>query len=491
MSEREVSYKLKIESDSRNGAAIDDVGKRAKQATADLDRMGKANAAAARGGGAFGDVGSGGAGGASGSPGGKGGLGFESLAKSAFIAVAAIKALEGGLNLLTKGINDFGNGAATAHQKTQSIGRAIPLIGGLGGAIQDFMEAIAGLPEAIRLAQVGAMRAEVEGRVEAMKKIKKAELDLEMEAAKARAQVTGDIAKKVQGSAALQEILAGEHGNNLGAQRQAVKAAAVLENERDTAIAQQNVDATKKEMNEAWKDLNKATATKAAAIAAIPRNEDSKGAADDFQILKKSLEAQTAIADQARAIERATVAEGRAKQAVIEAHQKTVELSKIEMEFKRQSLKALHQELSEAEAAAAAFGKLNPAQRATAVDAMKRLQQFGPDRIGDFEKDLIGKAGFGKQLDAATQKTGLADPAFREMMAAAGMKTVDAIKKEIVELKPQVTVDLRIDEKRLADALVKAMEGFIREAKVNVDLAGNNAKQQLEIQQRIANVQKK
>lgn len=491
MADRDVRVVLKVEGDPKNGAAFDDLSRRAKGATTDLDRLGKANRDAMRGGGsgggAFPDIGSGGAAGAN-KPSGGGGGSLANIGVAFAAGVGALKLFESGVRSLTTALSAANDTTLTATERNRMIVGSLPLIGSTVVGIRDLNNEIGGLGKAMRDASADAQAFRVEVQANAILDQKLGEAGRAAAEANERSRAAGNIAARVAGSKVLQRELAGEGGPQVGAALAAIRETSVAEEalaaaERDRAKARREADAA----------IAKARVSKAASDEIQNRPGDFSGG--EIEIGKERARVQTqALKDQLVAkqkMDELLQSEARWQQAAIGAEGKKLELSKAELEIEKNTLAALEKQKQAGESAAAAFGKLNPAERRAAADALQRLQQFGADRIGNFEKDLIGRAGFGSKLDEAAMRTGLADPEFRRAQMAAGMQTQDVLEKKILDIKPNVNVQILLDEKKFADAIANILNAAVRQAKVDLEGAAQREKDFGVVQQRQANAVKR
>jgi hypothetical protein len=484
VAERQVDYVLNVKSTPGTATAFDDLVKKAekleRQASRARDAVG---AAAAKGG-----TPSSAAGGAAGAAGGgeSGALGLKGMKAAAAEALFAVKLLEVGLTGLATGLTAAGNASLTAQQRIEKEAEAVPIpfFASVGKALRDVGSAIEGTPEKLRLLtlEFGRLTVALEANAVAAAKIREGEATLA--GAKTRVDVTSIIAAKVAGDPKLQATLAAEHdASNLGAQRRAMKEAATLATQREVGFAG-GAATHAEEQRSAAQDAVAAAAKKynVAARGIMPL-ADVKSDATKVQFQEQVNRAQLAMNALKLEQKRLTDADVKAQQTAVDLANKKADLAKIETEFKRQTLKAAHEELTLAEGSAAAFAKLRPNERSAIAAAIGRIKAGGTDAASDMEKEMVGGV-FPKFMEKELTKTGMADPGFKDAMVAAGMRTTEVIKKEIAELRPEVTVGLYMDEKRLAEELAKVLGPAIAKAEATAKGIVEAAKIEFELQQR-------
>jgi hypothetical protein len=416
------------------------------------------------------------------------GAGMANYAGAMQLTVGSVKALTDSLRSLTDIINTAGNAALTGQQKVAGYGDTLKsffLPALVGSVIRDINSAILGTTETLRLMTVEFDRLNVSLEANAVAAAKIREGEATMAAARARSDVTGGIAARVAGDPKLQTILAGEHSaGDTGAMRRALKEAATLAAEREAGIASQvsaHADAERAAAQAAVDAAQKKFQTAQAAIMPLG---DVTSDRRKVEFTKQVYDAESKLKVLRTELNRLGEADVKSQALALDKVQKKGEAAKIESEFKRQTLKALYEEKGLAEQAAGGFGRLRPNERTAVAEAIKRVKAMGADNVSDWEKEKVGGV-FPQFMEKEFQKTGMADPAFKEAMAAAGMQAMDAIQKKIDVLKPEVTVNVWMDAKELAKAVVDEMQGRVKSAEVTAREVANATRAEFEMQQKM------
>jgi hypothetical protein len=412
-----------------------------------------------------------------------GAAGAGALAGGVGIAVASLHTLAAAMNTATPLINTMGDASLSAAQKQRRVLEELPLVGGFARSLHDFEDALSGLTEAVRRtrAEMAAFQGVAGPRAEERQRV--AQVEDEQAAREARARIERQSAAGVgpvrlsreigpagerERAAQLARLPLEEAARRAGvevrvAEEQARAAARRLERTRtqdvvvgadEGALGTERVPAAGLE---ARRREVAARALQARRRLEEPREAAGGGGGIDARRLLTALlpgrgfgelvpglvagqvgRQRDVSAEQRRANE-ALAAEQRvnlaiqrqqeqvqrdatrAAQAAADAERLRGEHARANLEFERQRLGLLTQQVERIQGQAQAYGSATLAERRSAVAIAERVgaaQQRDPrvnlvDITTPFEQGLLQRVGLGEAVTRAQEQVGRADPAFQ------------------------------------------------------------------------------
>lgn len=203
------------------------------------------------------------------------------------------------------------------------------------------------------------------------------------------------------------------------------------------------------------------------------------------QAQEGNIAAQAAETEGART--NALTAQARIEQEILAAHNKQLDLRRLQNEADRQRLSVLQQQEAILKGQAGSFGGLSKGEQNAALAFARQAQQFGFESLTPEMKAQLGRAGFSDYVTKGNIEQAAKDPAFQEISKILGetanLGTLSGNRAEQAKVEGQITVQYQVDVARLAAELdQKIRESHEKQLQaifdaINVAIQGFEAKQ--------------